>query len=331
MTKEDDKSSPAYHQPSRIATMGESTMTKEEKKALKAEKKARKAAEAGVGEDVDEKAAKKAKKEADGENVESPTPAKKAKKESAEEATPSKDVEMSEAEAKAAKKAKKAAKKAAKEAAAEKEEAAPAKEEAAAAPAEEKAAPAPAGEGDVKSVFCTNLSWSIDDAALTSHFASAGTVTSIKWIEDRDTGRFKGMGVAEFETAAQAQKAVEACNETEVAGRTMYCRLDNPKPKSDKPKREPRPLKPKPEGGCKLYCGNLSYDIDDAAVRAFFDPLTLNSIRWVTDRNSGDFKGCGFVEFATTEEADSGMAKQGEQLMGRAIRLDWAEDKPKSW
>ena len=193
------------------------------------------------------------------------------------------------------------------------------------------AAAAPAGEGDVKSVFCTNLSWSIDDAALTSHFASAGTVTSIKWIEDRDTGRFKGMGVAEFETAAQAQKAVEACNETEVAGRTMYCRLDNPKPKSDKPKREPRPLKPKPEGGCKLYCGNLSYDIDDAAVRAFFDPLTLNSIRWVTDRNSGDFKGCGFVEFATTEEADSGMAKQGEQLMGRAIRLDWAEDKPKSW
>ena len=75
----------------------------------------------------------------------------------------------------------------------------------------------------------------------------------------------------------------------------------------------------------------MSYDIDDAAVRAFFDPLTLNSIRWVTDRNSGDFKGCGFVEFATTEEADSGMAKQGEQLMGRAIRLDWAEDKPKSW
>ncbi|KAH8054226.1 hypothetical protein JL722_8957 [Aureococcus anophagefferens] len=255
--------------------MGESTMTKEEKKALKAEKKARKAAEAGVGED--------------------------AKKESAEEATPSKDVEMSEADAKAAKKAKKAAKKAAKEAAAEKEEAAPAKEEAAAAPAEEKAAPAPAGEG------------------------------RRQWIEDRDTGRFKGMGVAEFETAAQAQKAVEACNETEVAGRTMYCRLDNPKPKSDKPKREPRPLKPKPEGGCKLYCGNLSYDIDDAAVRAFFDPLTLNSIRWVTDRNSGDFKGCGFVEFATTEEADSGMAKQGEQLMGRAIRLDWAEDKPKSW
>ena len=252
--------------------------------------------------------------------------------ESAEEATPSKDVEMSEADAKAAKKAKKAAKKAAKEAAAEKEAEAPAKEEAAAAPAEEKAAAAaPAGEGDVKSVFCTNLSWSIDDAALTSHFASAGTVTSIKWIEDRDTGRFKGMGVAEFETAAQAQKAVEACNETEVAGRTMYCRLDNPKPKSDKPKREPRPLKPKPEGGCKLYCGNLSYDIDDAAVRAFFDPLTLNSIRWVTDRNSGDFKGCGFVEFATTEEADSGMAKQGEQLMGRAIRLDWAEDKPKSW
>ena len=156
-------------------------------------------------------------------------------------------------------------------------------------------------------------------------------MASIKWIEDRDTGRFKGMGVVDFESAAAAAKAVETCNETEVAGRTMYCRLDNPKPKSDKPKREPRPLKPKPEGGCKVYCGNLSYDIDDAAIRAFFDPLTLNSIRWVTDRNTGDFKGCGFVEFAKTEDADAGMLKQGEQLMGRPIRLDWAEDKPKSW
>ena len=152
--------------------------------------------------------------------------------------------------------------------------------------------------------------------------------TGIKWIEDRDTGKFKGMGVLEFADAATALKAVEMKNETEVLGRTMYCRLDKPKPKSDRPVRQP---KAKPEGCCKLYCGNLSYDIDDAALRAFFEPLALSAIRWVTDRETGDFKGCGFAEFASTEDADQAFLKQGQVLMSRPVRLDWAEDKPKKW
>ena len=108
----------------------------------------------------------------------------------------------------------------------------------------------------------------------------------------------------------------------------MYCRLDKPKPKSDRPVRQP---KAKPEGCCKLYCGNLSYDIDDAALRAFFEPLALSAIRWVTDRETGDFKGCGFAEFASTEDADEAFKKQGQVLMSRPVRLDWAEDKPKKW
>ena len=87
----------------------------------------------------------------------------------------------------------------------------------------------------------------------------------------------------------------------------------------------------KPEGCCKLYCGNLSYDIDDAALRAFFEPLALSAIRWVTDRETGDFKGCGFAEFASTEDADQAFLKQGQVLMSRPVRLDWAEDKPKKW
>ena len=137
------------------------------------------------------------------------------------------------------------------------------------------------------------------------------TFCNIKWIEDRDTGKFKGMGVLEFADAATALKAVEMKNETEVLGRTMYCRLDKPKPKSDGPVRQP---KAKPDGCCKLYCGNLSYDIDDAALRAFFEPLALSAIRWVTDRETGDFKGCGFAEFASTEDADEAFLKQGQVL-----------------
>ena len=161
--------------------------------------------------------------------------------------------------------ARKAAKKAKKEA-----KAAAAAAEAPAAETPKEAPPTPSNGDEVKSVFCTNLAWAIDDDAIKAHFADAGTIKSIKWIEDRDTGKFKGMGVLEFADAATALKAVEMKNETEVLGRTMYCRLDKPKPKSDRPVRQP---KAKPDGCCKLYCGNLSYDIDDAA-------LERSSSRW---------------------------------------------------
>mmetsp|Transcript_3090 Transcript_3090/g.11050 ORF Transcript_3090/g.11050 Transcript_3090/m.11050 type:complete len:149 (-) Transcript_3090:65-511(-) len=138
------------------------------------------------------------------------------------------------------------------------------------------------------------------------------------------------MCIIEFATAADAQAACLK-NEEELLGRKCYVRLDEPRaPKSAG--REPRKfeMKPKPAGGVKMYCGNLSYDIDDAAMRTFFEDCGhVASIRWVTDRESGEFKGCGFVEFEDTAHADAAILKNGENLMGRAVRLDWAEDKPK--
>jgi hypothetical protein len=38
---------------------------------------------------------------------------------------------------------------------------------------------------------------------------------------------------------------------------------------------------------------------------------------------SGEFRGCGFVEFNTSDEADKGYLKDGEYLMGRPIKIDW--------
>mmetsp|Transcript_25861 Transcript_25861/g.103337 ORF Transcript_25861/g.103337 Transcript_25861/m.103337 type:complete len:180 (+) Transcript_25861:1127-1666(+) len=173
-----------------------------------------------------------------------------------------------------------------------------------------------------------------------AHFeADCGAITDIRWVEDRDTGRFKGMAVVEFADAGAAQKAVNTKNATELLGRTMYCRYDQPKgggggdaasaSKESGLRKPPRERSAKPAGCKKLYCGNLSYDIDDAGLRDFFDPLPVARIRWVTDRASGEFKGCGFVEFDSTEDADAAIDKHGTTLLGRSIRLDWAEDRPR--
>lgn len=54
------------------------------------------------------------------------------------------------------------------------------------------------------------------------------------------------------------------------------------------PRREKRD---KPKGCKKLFAGNLSYNIDDDAVMDFFkDCGTLVGLRWLTHKDSGEFK-----------------------------------------
>jgi len=165
-----------------------------------------------------------------------------------------------------------------------------------------------------KKVFCNNLPWSIDESAIFEYF---GKSKSIDWIEDRETGRFKGMAVIEFNTVTEAEAAV-AKSGGDLGGRTVYCRLDVKKSAS------PRAMKPKPDGCRKLFCGNLSYHIDDDAIKDFFSTAgIISSVKWVTDRDSGDFKGCGFIEFESTDMVDKAITLQGSSLLGRPIKLDW--------
>ena len=288
-------------------TSGEEKLKKKEKKKedVKEEKKEK----------------KKQKKAADEDVVVEEKPLKKKRKKEAAEETPSKKKASEEAvDEESPKKKKKKKKKSAEEV----EEPAKEEEEEPVEPVEEEAAPVEAApaeeEGAVKKLFVNNLPWAIDEEQMKAFFGEG--VSSIEWIEDKDTGRFKGMAVVDFETAALALKGIEK-NATELSGRTVYCRLDG----AEKKKRDGKPVKAKPDGCKKLYCGNLSYQIDDAKIKDFFDSVVVDEVKWVSDRESGDFKGCGFLTFQTSEMADKAILKQGDTLLGRPIRLDWAEER----
>lgn len=115
-------------------------------------------------------------------------------------------------------------------------------------------------------------------------------------------------------------------------GREIRLDFAKPRPGGDKPRgnkggrRESKPLSEKPDGCLTVFCGNLSFDIDDSKMQEFATEAgcgEIAHIRWLTDRDSGDFKGCGFVEFGATE--DKFVKKNGSDLMGRTIRLDYAK------
>ena len=71
-----------------------------------------------------------------------------------------------------------------------------------------------------KSLYVGNLSWGVTEDQVRELFEQHGPVASIRWITDRDTGRFRGFCFIEMEDEA-ADKAVSALNNFELDGRAL--------------------------------------------------------------------------------------------------------------
>jgi len=48
-------------------------------------------------------------------------------------------------------------------------------------------------------------------------------------------------------------------------------------------------------------------------------------IHWVTDKATGKFYGTGFITFATVDEAKEAVKKHDQEVLGRPIRIDFAQ------
>ncbi|HEX3081947.1 MAG TPA: RNA-binding protein [Candidatus Saccharimonadia bacterium] len=84
-------------------------------------------------------------------------------------------------------------------------------------------------------LFVGSLSYNTTDEQLAAHFATAGTVVSAKVITDRDSGRSKGFGFVEMETAEMAQAAIQQLNGKDLDGRQLTVNVA--KPQTDRPAR----------------------------------------------------------------------------------------------
>jgi cold-inducible RNA-binding protein len=81
----------------------------------------------------------------------------------------------------------------------------------------------------------------------------------------------------------------------------------------------------------KLYVGNLPYNISDDQLRDMFAKFgTPDSARVITDRDSGQSKGFGFVEFSNDQQAREALSLDGTDFGGRALKVNEAKPKEQS-
>ncbi len=82
--------------------------------------------------------------------------------------------------------------------------------------------------------------------------------------------------------------------------------------------------------GTRIYVGNLPYSTDSAQLSQVFSAYgQVVDARVITDRNTGQSKGFGFVEMSTEDEARNAIAGLNGTLLGdRALRVDEASERP---
>lgn len=75
----------------------------------------------------------------------------------------------------------------------------------------------------------------------------------------------------------------------------------------------------------KLYVGGLSYSVKDSDLEALFAEYgTVASAKVITDRDSGQSKGFGFVEMEDADAKTAMEALNGKEVSGRSLTVNEA-------
>ena len=90
------------------------------------------------------------------------------------------------------------------------------------------------------SIYVGNLSWSATQEGVESLFSSFGNVHSVNLISDRETGRARGFGFVEMESAEDAQNAAKALNGFLYEGRNLIVNEARPEQKTNFTRRDDR-------------------------------------------------------------------------------------------
>lgn len=78
-----------------------------------------------------------------------------------------------------------------------------------------------------------------------------------------------------------------------------------------------------------MYVSNLSFHTNDEALKELFSAFgTVSSAKVITDRDTGQSRGFGFVEMNNDAEAEAAMkGLQSKEIEGRTMSVSVAKEK----
>ena len=173
-------------------------------------------------------------------------------------------------------------------------------------------------------LFVGNLAYDVNSQALAMLFEQAGTVEIAEVIYNRETDQSRGFGFVTMSSVDEAETAVEKFNRYDLNGRLLT--VNKAAPRGSRPERAPRVYEP----AFRVYVGNLPWDVDNGRIEQLFSEHgKVVEARVVYDRETGRSRGFGFVTMSDVDELNEAIsALDGQNLEGRAIRVNVAEERP---
>jgi len=195
---------------------------------------------------------------------------------------------------------------------------------------------------DNRRVYVGNLAYETTWGDLKDHMKMAGLVVRADVLLD-PTGKSKGCGLVEFATISGAHDAIHRLHNSQLNGRPIFVREDRETGASTAPVRNDRvdrgdretrdnnrgaesershaPVVAKLGLSRSVYVGNLSWEVAWQDLKDHMKTVgDVVHADVLIDAPTGRSKGCGIVEFANVEGANSAMLTlQNTILKGRPI------------
>ena len=82
----------------------------------------------------------------------------------------------------------------------------------------------------------------------------------------------------------------------------------------------------------KIYVGNIPFTVTETQVREMFEEYgTVDSLAWITDRDTGRFRGFAFIEMEDAAALSAINGLNGQDVDGRPLKVDEAKPRPQRY
>lgn len=136
----------------------------------------------------------------------------------------------------------------------------------------------------------------LTDEEFRSMFLSIGPIKSAKIVRDKATGYSYGFGFVDYEKVEDAQRAMQTLNGLQMQNKTIKVALARPGGEEIK--------------GANLYVRNLPRHYQQMDLERLFQRFgTIIQSRVLTDQQTGQSKGVGFVLFDQKKQAEEAISQ----------------------
>lgn len=171
------------------------------------------------------------------------------------------------------------------------------------------------------SIYIGNLSFDAQESDIRGAFTDHGSVTKIQMPLDKESGRSRGFAFVTMSSAEEHAAAIEALNESEVAGRTIYVSESLPKEKVEENKKKYLDRKKKNEG-TKIYVGNLNFETTSEGLQAPFEEFGVVKDCFLPTDYDGNPRGFAFLLMDDESAVKAIEGLNGMELDGRTLNVN---------